>query len=408
VVRELPIPSDLGGAGPTCALRVSGPDSAVRGELWHADAMTLLGRLPDGSVDLVIADPPYAIAKAEWDEFESLEAYFTWCDGWLAEVARVLAPHGSAYVCGFSEILADVKARSARRFAGCRWLVWYYRNKANLGHDWGRSHESILHLRKTGARVDVDAIRIPYNGHTTRYPARVQAVSSQYGGASARRDRWEPNPLGAKPRDVIELPVICNGMAEKTPHATQKPEALIEKLILASSAPGQLVVDPFVGSGTTAIVARRHGRSWLAGDSDPRFVGLTRERLAAAPPLPRKPRSSELHREPRAVTAGRRVRRPAEPVESPQGRLALEPPSAASAASAGPPAPAAVGRKRGRRPAGSFAKPALAARAVEAASADGLSSTAGTATRRRAKPRGAGPSGTKRGPARAGGKQPPR
>ena len=79
--------------------------------------LELLGELADGSVDLVVTDPPYAIAKAEWDEFESLEAYVDWCDSWLAEVARVLAPHGSAYVCGFSEILADVKARSAKRFA---------------------------------------------------------------------------------------------------------------------------------------------------------------------------------------------------------------------------------------------------------------------------------------------------
>ena len=273
VVRELPVPRDLRGRGPTRALAANG------GELWHADVLSLLGRLDSGSVDLVVTDPPYAIDKAAWDEFESLEVYVDWCDTWLAEVTRVLAPHGSAYVCGFSEILADVKARSAKRFSSCRWLVWYYRNKANLGRDFGRSHESILHLRKTSARVDVDAIRIPYNGHTTKYPARVQAVSSQYGG-SGRRDRWEPNPLGAKPRDVIEIPVICNGMAEKTPHATQKPEALIEKLILASSKPGQLVVDPFVGSGTTAVVAARLGRSWIAGDAEARYVGLARERLA--------------------------------------------------------------------------------------------------------------------------------
>lgn len=277
MAQELTVPEDLAGAGPTRALALG--DGRPRGELWHADVMQLLATLGDGSVDLVIADPPYAIAKAEWDQFESIDVYVAWCDAWLAEIARVLAPHGSAYVCGFSEILADVKARSARRFAACRWLIWYYRNKANLGRDWGRSHESILHLRKDAARIDVDAIRIPYNGHTTRYPARIQAVSSQYGGERARRDRWEPNPLGAKPRDVIELPVICNGMAEKTAHATQKPEALIEKLILASSAPGQLVVDPFVGSGTTAVVAARLGRSWLAGDSDPRFVGLARARL---------------------------------------------------------------------------------------------------------------------------------
>lgn len=274
VARELPLPRDLRGAGPTRAHK----DAA--GELWHCDVLELLGKLPDKSVDLVVTDPPYAIDKAEWDEFESLEAYVDWCDTWLAEVARVLAPHGSAYVCGFSEILADVKARSAKRFDGCRWLIWYYKNKANLGKDWGRSHESILHLRAEDARIDVDAVRVPYNGHTTKYPTRIQAVSSQYGGGK-RRDKWEPHPLGAKPRDVIEVPVICNGMTEKTPHATQKPEALIEKLVLASSAPGQLVVDPFVGSGTTALVAGRLGRKWIAGDADARYVGLARERLTA-------------------------------------------------------------------------------------------------------------------------------
>jgi len=345
--------------------------------------MELFGKLADGSVDLVVADPPYAIAKAAWDEFESLEAYVAWCDRWLAEVARVLAPHGSAYVCGFSENLADVKARSARRFAGCRWLVWYYRNKANLGRDWGRSHESILHLRKADARIDVDAIRVPYNGHTTKYPARVQAVSSQYGGEDARRDRWEPNPLGAKPRDVIELPVICNGMAEKTPHATQKPEALIEKLVLASSAPGQLVVDPFVGSGTTAVVAARLGRSWIAGDGDPRFVGLTRERLAAQagaaehPPKPRgsqprrdtpqksagptgaaspKPRGSQPRRDTPSVPAGKRpVRREvAAQVAVPQGVLCFEAPAVAARDHA--PERSADGKRRGR-PAAQPARP---------------------------------------------------
>jgi len=277
VKTELAVPRDLRGEGPTRAFALP----AGRGELWHADVLALLGTLADGSVDLVVTDPPYAIAKEEWDEFESLDAYVDWCDRWLAEVARVLAPHGSAYVCGFSEILAELKVRSARRFASCRWLVWAYRNKANLGRDWGRSHESILHLRGERAKVDVDAVRVPYNGHTTKYPARIQAVSSQYGGG-VRRDRWEPHPLGAKPRDVLEIPVICNGMAEKTPHVTQKPEALIERLILASSSADQLVVDPFVGSGTTAVVAARLGRRFLAGDGDARYVGLARERVTRA------------------------------------------------------------------------------------------------------------------------------
>ncbi len=278
VDRHLAPPPDLVGEGGS--LRAW---EGAGGVLYRADALALLGELPDGSVDLVVTDPPYAIGKADWDEFDSLDAYVDWCDGWLAEVARVLAPHGSAYVCGFSEILADVKARSARRFGGCRWLIWAYRNKANLGHDWGRSHESILHLRVARTtRIDVDAVRVPYNGHTTRYPARAQAVNSQYGRGQERADKWQPHPLGAKPRDVIEVPVLCNGMAEKTAHTTQKPEALIEKLVLASSAPGQLVVDPFVGSGTTAVVAARLGRRWIAGVADPRHVGIARDRLRAA------------------------------------------------------------------------------------------------------------------------------
>lgn len=254
------------------------------GSLWHADAIELLESLDDGSVDLVVADPPYAIAKESWDEFESLDAYVDWCDSWLEHVERVLTPGGSAYVCGFSEILADVKARSAKRFAGgCRWLIWYYRNKANLGSDWGRSHESVLHLRtKRRHKLNVDEVRIPYNNHTKKYPERVQAVSSQYGGNGKRRDRWTPHPLGAKPRDVIEIPVLCNGTAEKTPHTTQKPEELIRRFIAGSSPDGALVVDPFAGSGTTAVVAERLGRRWIAGDADARYVGLARERLQAA------------------------------------------------------------------------------------------------------------------------------
>ncbi|MEZ4364714.1 MAG: site-specific DNA-methyltransferase [Kofleriaceae bacterium] len=272
---ELPVPADLRGDGPIAAC------ATELGTLWRADASALLAGLPDGTVDLVIADPPYAIAKERWDEFASEEAYVAWCDGWLAEVARVLAPTGSAYVFGFSELLAEVKARSARRFAGCRWLVWTYRNKANLGRDWGRSHESILHLRRAATtRIDVDAVRVPYNGHTTKYPTRVQAVSSQY-GRGVRRDTWQPHPLGAKPRDVLEVPVLSNGTAEKTAHSTQKPEGLIETLVRASSTPGALVVDPFVGSGTTAVVAERLGRRWLAGDADAGYVALARDRLRA-------------------------------------------------------------------------------------------------------------------------------
>jgi site-specific DNA-methyltransferase (adenine-specific) len=190
-----------------------------------------------------------------------------------------LKPDGSLYVMGFSEVLAEIKVAVSREWAGCRWLVWFYRNKANLRDDWGRSHESALHLRKGELRFNTDPVRIPYNAHTTRYPERTQAETSQYGGA--RTERWRPNPLGARPRDVIEVPVLANGTAEKTAHPTQKPVQLIRKFVLASSNPGDLVVDPFSGSGTTAITCELTGRRWRACELDSEWVGVSARRIQA-------------------------------------------------------------------------------------------------------------------------------
>lgn len=164
-----------------------------------------------------------------------------------------MKPTGSLYICGFTEILADLKHPAMKYFKKCKWLIWYYKNKANLSNDWGRSHESLLHLRKTNKfKLNVDPIRIPYNAHTLKYPSHPQAESSQYSGSSKKYSSWTPNPLGAKPKDVIEIPTTCNGMGEKTKHPTQKPEELLRKIVLSSSNEGDIVLDPFSGSGTTA------------------------------------------------------------------------------------------------------------------------------------------------------------
>lgn len=250
------------------------------GKLERADALEWLGSLETESVDLVVADPPYNMGKTDWDHFESLDAYLEWSRAWLGECRRILAPAGSLYVMGWSEVLAEIKAAVSRDWAGCRWLVWFYRNKANLRDDWGRSHESILHLRKDARfTFDTDSVRIPYNAHTVRYPERPQAATSQYGGA--RTDLWRPHPLGARPRDVLEIPVLANGTVEKTFHPTQKPVQLIRKFVLASSRPGELVVDPFAGSGTTPVVCELTGRRWRACDLDARSCRVAAERIGS-------------------------------------------------------------------------------------------------------------------------------
>ncbi|MGP6173646.1 DNA-methyltransferase [Corynebacterium sp. A21] len=243
---------------------------APEGTIFQGDSIAWLKSLETGSVDLIFADPPYNIKKADWDNFASQEIYIEWCMQWIVEASRVLTPTGSLYICGFSEILADVKHPATKYFAACRWLVWHYKNKANLGSDWGRSHESILHFRKSKKQKlhSIDYLRIPYGAHTLKYPSHPQAETSAYGKGQGKRDDWQPHPMGAKAKDVITIPTTCNGMNEKTPHPTQKPEELVRKFIFAVSEPGDVVLDPFSGSGTTAVVAAQLGRRFLACDLD--------------------------------------------------------------------------------------------------------------------------------------------
>ena len=254
--------------------------SHPHGGIWIGDSVAWLKTLPSASVDLVFADPPYNIKKAEWDTFESQQEYVAWSLRWIEEAARVLKPSGTLYVCGFSEILADLRLPASRFFRGCRWIVWHYKNKANLGDDWGRSHESILHFRKGREfTFNTDDVRIPYGEHTLKYPAHPQAETSQYGKAANKDRVWHPHPGGAKPKDVLEIPTTCNGMHEKTPHPTQKPEELLRKIILASSQPGDVVIDPFLGSGTTAVVAEQLKRRWKGCDLSVEYCEWAAKRI---------------------------------------------------------------------------------------------------------------------------------
>jgi len=251
------------------------------GALYNTDALQFLKSIENESVDLVFADPPYNIKKAEWDTFQSQKQYVDWSILWIQETQRILKPHGSLYVCGFSEILADIKWAASYLFKGCKWLVWHYRNKANLGNDWGRSHESILHFRKSKEFIfNIDEVRVAYNAHTLKYPSRPQAETSQYNNGNGKEYIWEPNPLGAKPKDVFEIPTLSNGSWEKTEHETQKPVELIKKIVLASSNEGQLIVDPFGGSGTTYAVAQAFNRRWLGSENSREYCQIIKERLS--------------------------------------------------------------------------------------------------------------------------------
>jgi site-specific DNA-methyltransferase (adenine-specific) len=256
------------------------------GQLWQGNSIEWMKSFPNESVDMIFADPPYSIKKAGWDTFESQEEYIKFSMRWIEQAARILKPTGTLFVCGFSEILADIKHPASRFFKSCRWIIWHYKNKANLGSDWGRSHESILHFRKTNNfTFNIDDVRIPYGEHTLKYPSHPQAETSQFGNGKSHLV-WEPNPNGAKPKDVLEIPqdlmeipTTCNGMHEKTPHPTQKPEELLRKLILASSNVGDTILDPFCGSGTAPVCAEQLQRKWQSCDLSPEYLGWAANRI---------------------------------------------------------------------------------------------------------------------------------
>lgn len=250
------------------------------GVIYNSDCIYFLKSIKDNTIDTVFADPPYNIKKTSWDNIGTIGEYVDWSLKWIKEAARILKDNGTLYICGFTEILADLKRPALDYFYKCKWLIWYYDNKANLTNDWGRSHESILCLRKSkNFTFNIDPIRIPYNEHTMKYPDRKQnGKNSQFGG-EINNKIWSPNPKGAKPKDVINLPTTCNGMEEKTAHPTQKPEALLRKLLLAATNENEVIVDPFSGSGTTAVVAVELNRKFLVNDSCLEYNDMANYRL---------------------------------------------------------------------------------------------------------------------------------
>lgn len=252
-----------------------------KGVLYHGDCLALLKQIPSKSIDVIFADPPYNIRKTKWDQFHSDIEYWNWCKSWIKECSRIIKLGGSTFIMGFSEILSKILSFSCKSFPEIHWLVWHYRNKPTLGKkDWVRSHESILHLRTSlDFNFNSDAIREPYNQHTTKYPDRAQGKSSQFQGNKKEVQWWTPDLRGAKPRDVIDIPALNNSMKEKTSHPTQKPEALLRKLLMGTINKNGIVLDPFCGSGTTSVVAEQMKLPWISCELEEDYITIITKRI---------------------------------------------------------------------------------------------------------------------------------
>jgi DNA modification methylase len=220
-----------------------------------------LATLPSESVDLIIADPPYNLGKDYGNnrDKKTREDYLEFTKTWLTEAVRVLKPTGSLYVfMGFrfiSRLCILLEDDLELKFSS--WITWHYTQGMGRKTGFSPRHEDILLFTKSDHYTfNLDDVRIPQKYYRERN-----------------------NMAGANPGDVWQFSHLHYCSAERLPHPTQKPEALLERMIRASSSEGDIVLDPFVGSGTTCRVADVLGRKWLGIEINPDYVKMSKERL---------------------------------------------------------------------------------------------------------------------------------
>jgi site-specific DNA-methyltransferase (adenine-specific)/adenine-specific DNA-methyltransferase len=264
--------------------------------LVHADALALTALLPSASVDLVYADPPFFTGKAQrapgglgfpdaWSG--GLSDYLEWLCPLLHQFHRLLRPTGTLYVHLDWHAVHYVKVELDRVFGADHFqneVIWHYGlGAARSRAHFLRKHDTLLVYRR-GPRPTFHVLRGPVTpAMEGKY--RHQDERGRYMHSRGRRYYLQ----GGKPLDSVwEIPTIAATSGERLGYPTQKPEALLERVIRASTNPGDVVLDPLCGSGTTPAVAQRLGRRWLAGDTSAAAIDLTAERLlrlcAALPP----------------------------------------------------------------------------------------------------------------------------
>jgi len=259
-------------------------------QVRNQDCIKGLKALNDGTVDLAFADPPFNIGydyDLYHDKLES-ENYLAWSRDWTAEVLRVLKPNGTFWLAIGDEYAAELKVMLQREHGlTCRsWVVWYYTFGVNCKTKFSRSHAHLFHMVK---RAD----DFTFNADAVRVPSARQLV---YGDGRANPqgrlpdDTWilRPQDIPASftaEEDTWYFPRVCGTFKERAGwHGCQMPEQLLGRIIRACSHEGELVLDPFAGSGTTLAVAKKLNRRYLGFELSPQYAERVEARLESIRP----------------------------------------------------------------------------------------------------------------------------
>lgn len=257
-----------------------------RNQYRHADCVAALAALPAQSVELCFADPPFNIGytyDVYVDQKEETE-YLDWSREWLTQAYRVLQPTGTLWLAMGDELAAEMKVLTKQLQFHCRsWVIWYYTFGVNCQKKFSRSHAHLFHLVKHPRQFT-------FNDHEIRVPSARQLV---YGDKRAKAggrlpdDTWILRPQEAAAgftldHDTWHVPRVAGTFKERAGfHGCQMPEEVLSRIIKCSSNPGDLVLDPFAGSATTLVAAKRLNRDYLGFDLSQDYVTQGCQRLAA-------------------------------------------------------------------------------------------------------------------------------
>jgi site-specific DNA-methyltransferase (adenine-specific) len=257
-------------------------------QILTGDCLRHLGALPAASVDLAFADPPFNIGWEYdvYDDEQTRDDYLAWTDQWLAAVRRLLKPAGSCYVAIGDEYAAELKVRlDALGLTMRNWIVWHYTFGMSCTRKFNRSHAHIFYYVMDPKKFtfNADAVRVASARQTIYADRRANPSGKLPDDTWVLRPQEEARCFGPE-TDTWHVPRICGTFKERTGHPCQMPEAVLERIVRVSSDPGDLVLDPFAGSGTTLAVAKRLGRRWVGVELSKEYAEQARRRLGQVEP----------------------------------------------------------------------------------------------------------------------------
>ncbi len=243
------------------------------------DLFDVLAWLPSKAVDLLFADPPYNLTKSfNGRSFTAttLSEYETWLESWLIPCKRILKPTASLYICGDWRSAAAIQRVLESHFIVRNRITWEREKGRGAKSNWKNASEDIWFATMSSAYTfNVDAVKLK------------RQVIAPYTNEEGQPKDWDQEENGrfrlTYPSNLwTDLTVPFWSMPENTDHPTQKPEKLLAKIILASSNEGDVVFDPFLGSGTTSVVAKKLGRQYIGVEIDEQYACLAEKRLILA------------------------------------------------------------------------------------------------------------------------------